>query len=245
MEPTPAKQPCYLRSAGSPAFARYCKEVYGESLNQYGTADIAQLTLLLDTLALTPGSRVLDAGCGTGETTAWLCRQSAAHFTGFDKSEQAIGHARTIGAPANGRLDFQVADMDALEFPAASFDAVIAVESLYFPKDLAATIGAMKNLLRPGGCMGLFFTHVAETKAGPAETKLGVALAANDLHHTAHDLTESDRRFWQRSRETAEAMLSEFEAEGNADLLHLGETTAVLGMIEKCGHARYLYDVRA
>jgi hypothetical protein len=129
--------------------------------------------------------------------------------------------------------------------PPASLDAVIAIESLYFPKNLTAAIGQFKALLRAGGRMGLFFTHIGPSApASPADTKLGQALQANGLPFKAHDLTESDRRFWQRSKETAEAMLPEFEAEDNADLLHLGETTAVLSMIANGGHARYLYQVQ-
>ena len=61
-----AKKPCYLRSEQSPSFIRYCERVYGTMLNQFGTADMEQLTLLLDVLRLPPGSTVLDAGCGTG-----------------------------------------------------------------------------------------------------------------------------------------------------------------------------------
>src|SRR5207247_1007492 len=102
------------------------------------------------------------------------------------------------------------------------FDAVIAIESLYFPKDLAGTIGQFKSLLRARGRMGLFFTHVGPSgPASPEETKLGQALQANGLRFDAHDLTDADRRFWHRSKEVAEALLPEFEAEGNADLLHL------------------------
>jgi hypothetical protein len=42
----------------------------------------------------------------------------------------------------------------------------------------------------------------------------------------------------------AEALRAELEAEGNFDLAHLGETTAVLDLIGKGGHARYLFHGR-
>lgn len=243
----PVKEPCYLRSERSAAFARFCERVYGRSLNQYGTADMAQLDLLVDVLELRADRHALDAGCGTGLTTRYLAARTGAAFTGIDSSEPAIRRAgeHAIATP-ECRLTFLVQNMDALDVPAASFDAVIAIESLYFPKDLPATIGGFKRLLRPGGRMGLFYTHFggAGATSDPAGTKLGQALHANQLAFHAHDLTEADRRFWQRCADAAGALQADFDAEGNADLLHAGETTAVLDLIRKGGHSRHLYAVR-
>ena len=246
MEPEAATpEPCFLRSERSPAFARYCERVYGRMLNQYGTADMEQLDLLVRVLGLGPGSRALDAGCGTGITTAYLAETTGADFTGIDSSEVAIRRARQLAEAGPHRLRFEVGTMDALGLPAASFDAVIAIESLYFPKDLPGTIGQFKILLRPGGQMGLFFTHLGPASAvSPDQTKLGQALQANGIAFQAHALTDQDRRFWQRSRDAAEALRAEFDAEGNFDLAHLGETTAVLDLIGKGGHARHLYHAR-
>lgn len=243
----PAKDACFLRSERSPAFARFCARVYGRSLNQYGTADMAQLELLVDVLALHADRHVLDAGCGTGHTTAWLAERTGAAFTGLDTQVAAIRRALECAAAApDRRLTFLVGTMDAIDLPAASFDAVVAIESLYFPKDLAVTIGQFKRLLRPGGRMGLFYTHFGGAGAipDPAATKLGLALQANQLEFNAHDLTDADRRFWQRCAEAAADLHDAFDAEGNVDLLHAGETAAVLDMIAKGGHARYLYEVR-
>jgi cyclopropane fatty-acyl-phospholipid synthase-like methyltransferase len=241
-----AKESCYLRSERSPAFIQYCERVYGRMLNQYGTADMTQLELLACVLALDAGQDVLDAGCGTGQTTMYLAERTGGRFTGIDRHEAAIRRAReVVSTSAQGRVTFEVQDMDALDMP-ASFDAVIAIESLYFPKDLTATIGQFKKSLRPGGQMGLFFTYFGDARASvdPGETKLGHALQANALSFTVHDLTDSDRQFWQRSKASADALRDAFDAEGNADLMHYGETTAVLDLIDKGGHARYLYHVR-
>src|SRR5512143_3487701 len=129
MQAEVAKEPCYLRSARSPAFAMYCERVYGKALNQYGTADMEQLDLLLAVLQLTEKSRVLDAGCGTGEPTRYLAARSGAIFTGIDKSEAAIRRANeSVGHSL--RVGFRVADMDALHLEPGTFDAVIAVEAL-------------------------------------------------------------------------------------------------------------------
>jgi hypothetical protein len=53
--------------------------------------------------------------------------------------------------------------MDALDFPLGSFDAVVVIDSLYSCKDLTATIGQFLRILRTGGQMGLFYTHIVES----------------------------------------------------------------------------------
>ncbi len=242
-----AKDRCYLRSERSPAFIRYCERVYGAMLNQYGTADIEQLTLMLDVLRLCPGSHVLDAGCGTGHTTRYLAEKSEARFVGIDAAEPAIGRAQQLEAAGAERLAFKIGTMDALDFSPSSFDAVIAIESLYFCKDLILTIAQFQKILRTGGQMALFYTHIADSTGdslAAADTKLGAALRANGIAFDAHDLSESDRRFWKLSKQVAEELWAEFEVEGNADLMHLSETNALLDLIQKGRHARYLYHAR-
>jgi SAM-dependent methyltransferase len=244
---SPAKDPCFLRSERSPAFARFCERVYGKMLNQYGTADVDQLDLLLKVLALNAGSHALDVGCGTGSTTQYLSDQCGAKFTGIDISEPCIRRALELAQVSSGRLTFRVGTMDALDFPPASFDAVIAIESLYFPKDLAGAISQFKTVLRTGGQMALFYTHIAAAPGGavgPGDTKLAAALQNSGIEFNAHDLSVSDRRFWQRSKQAAEELRADFEAEGNDDLTHQGETDAVLELIRQGRHARYLYHVQ-
>ncbi len=242
-----AKQPCYLRSEQSPAFMHYCERVYGAMLNQYGTADMEQLHLMLDVLRLRPGSHVLDAGCGTGHTTRYLTERSQARFVGIDTAEPAIGRGQELAAANPERLTFKVGTMDALDFSPISFDAVIAIESLYFCKDLTSTIGQFQKILRPGGQMALFYTHIADSPADgltAGDAKPGTALRANGIAFDVYDLSESDRRFWKRSKDVAEELRTEFETEGNADLMHLNETDALLDLIQKGRHARYLYHAR-
>ena len=242
-----AKTPCYLRSEQSPVFIRYCERVYGAMLNQFGTADMEQLTLLLEVLRLRPGSHVLDAGCGTGATTRYLSGKSGARFIGIDIAEPAIARAKELATANPDQLDFKVGTMDAMDFSPGSFDAVVVIDSLYFCKDLTATIGQFLRILRAGGQMGLFYTHIvesSESSLAASDTKLGAALRANGVAFDVHELSESDRHFWQRSKDVAEDMRVDFEAEGNADLMHLGETDAVLDLIAKGRHARYLYHAR-
>jgi ubiquinone/menaquinone biosynthesis C-methylase UbiE len=243
---SPTKEPCFLRSERSPAFTRFCERVHGKMLNQYGSADMEQLELLVKVLSLKPGSEVLDAGCGMGNTTQYLSQETGAKFTGLDISAPSIHRALEL-AKGSDLLTFTVGTMDALDFPPSSFDAVIAIESLYFPKNLARAIGQFKTVLRSSGQMALFYTHITEAPGaavGPADTKLATALRACDIQFDTYDLRESDHQFWRRSKEAAEELRSDFEAEGNGDLAHLDETNAVLNFIREGRHARYLYHAQ-
>jgi SAM-dependent methyltransferase len=108
-------------------------------------------------------AHVLDLGCGNGIPTARLL---AEHHTviGVDLSEVQIARARRL-VP---RAEFVVADMSLLDFPPASFDAVVSFFAIiHVPLDeqpsLFARIG---RWLRPGGVFLGTLGHTAWTGTG-------------------------------------------------------------------------------
>jgi SAM-dependent methyltransferase len=95
-----------------------------------------------------PGSDVLDLGCGAGiPMTAALAEGRA--VTGVDLSSTQLAMARRNVPGAT----FLQADMTALTFEPASFDAVVAFYSLtHVPRDeQAELLGHIRSWLRPGG----------------------------------------------------------------------------------------------
>jgi ubiquinone/menaquinone biosynthesis C-methylase UbiE len=95
-----------------------------------------------------PGADVLELGCGAGiPMTAALAE--GRRVTGVDISATQIDLARR-NVPA---ATFTQADMTALEFPAASFDAVTAFYSLtHVPRDeQGPLLEHVARWLRPGG----------------------------------------------------------------------------------------------
>ncbi len=46
----------------SPAYAEFCRQLYGMDLGQQGFSDMEQLHALLDAVQLRPGERALDIG---------------------------------------------------------------------------------------------------------------------------------------------------------------------------------------
>ena len=96
-----------------------------------------------------PGELVLDAGCGDGETLAWL-RDEGARAVGVDVTPAMAAHCRRRG--------FAVAIQDMQRLGVQSrFDWVLCVGSLEFVLDPAATIAGFASCLRPGGRLGLLY----------------------------------------------------------------------------------------
>ena len=122
--------------------------------------------------------RVLDIGCGTGQTTRDAARAAAdGQALGLDLSGQLIALARRLAAEhgiANAR--FEQADAQIHPFPAASFDVAISRTGTMFFADPAAAFSNIARALRPGGRLALLVWQGPQANEWIRE--LGGALAA-------------------------------------------------------------------
>jgi O-methyltransferase/aklanonic acid methyltransferase len=119
---------------------------------------------LVALLALRPGERVLDAGCGRG---ACLLPAAEAIGSGGSAAGSAIGidgsarMVELVTAEAHRRglsnVYAMVGDAEAPEFDAESFDAVLSGFVLRLLPDPGAALRAYLRLLRPGGRLGVTF----------------------------------------------------------------------------------------
>ncbi|MCU0772835.1 MAG: class I SAM-dependent methyltransferase [Verrucomicrobia bacterium] len=96
----------------------------------------------------TPASRLLDAGCGTGVSTAWLQRYRPQIF-GIDFSNTYIQQARERGD------FFGVMDITRLAFPNGSFDMVCSADALEHVPQLRKALQEVDRVLKPGGVLVL------------------------------------------------------------------------------------------
>ncbi|MEV4456053.1 methyltransferase domain-containing protein [Microbispora sp. NPDC049633] len=110
-----------------------------------------------DTLGLRPGEHLLDAGCGPGATAVFLARTYGVRVTGVTVSRFEIdtARARVSDAGVGDLVRVEYGDYAALPYPDASFDAVLALESLQNAADLDRVLGELHRVLRPGGRLTL------------------------------------------------------------------------------------------
>jgi ubiquinone/menaquinone biosynthesis C-methylase UbiE len=128
---------------------------------------------LFDRLALTPGLRVLELGCGTGKL--WqdnLDRVPAGlRLRLTDLSEGMLAQARDALTPVTGfAVELGRADAAAVPFADAAFDRVVASHMLYHVADIPAALAESRRVLAPGG---LFVaTTVGESSFGELKQQL-------------------------------------------------------------------------
>lgn len=115
---------------------------------------------------ITSTTRVLDAGCGPGRNMTFLLR-AGVEVSGIDADAAAVTAARAqalaIGGTAaaarivEGRLD-------ALPWPEASFDVVVASAVLHFARDEAHFLAMVHELWRVLAPGGILFCRLASTE---------------------------------------------------------------------------------
>jgi 2-polyprenyl-3-methyl-5-hydroxy-6-metoxy-1,4-benzoquinol methylase len=101
---------------------------------------------LVNALALPPGARILDVGCGSGWLSEWLARFGY-DVTGLDISPALVEISR---ARLAGGARFVVHDVEAAPL-GEQFDAAVCYDSLHHFADERAVMRHLAAMLRPGG----------------------------------------------------------------------------------------------
>ncbi len=245
-------QKFYPAAYVSATHSHLCERVFGKDLCQEGMVDMPALTDLLARLDLKSGDHVLDLGCGAGAIAEYISDHTGARVTGLDYAAPAIALAQERTADKRSRLTFLTGDMNALELPESSFDAVISLDTLYWVADLADTLSQIVRAIKPAGQMGIFMVqnlvdgdprNILEAD----NTKLAQALSRLNLAYDSYDYTTRNAEFWRRILEAATALRDRFEAEGNgfiaASLIQEAEEEFLPAVRAKT-LTRYLYHVR-
>ena len=122
------------------------------SANALAADRVADIDRIWRALALQPGARLLDVGCGSGQFALEFAERGAL-VMGIDLSPDMIRlaqvNAEHLAPPA--AVTWAVGSVDQLPLPTGSMDAVHARMVLPFVPDVPAALREFRRVLRPGG----------------------------------------------------------------------------------------------
>lgn len=130
------------------------KILLGDSFHPGGLLLTERLGTLVN---LTRESRVLDVASGPGTSALFLAERFGCEVVGVDYSPQNVERANELAANKNlgSRVHFELGDAERLQFPDASFDAVICECAFCTFPDKSSAASEFARVLRPDGHVGI------------------------------------------------------------------------------------------
>jgi ubiquinone/menaquinone biosynthesis C-methylase UbiE len=157
-------------------------ERFAKRLEFRGTdpAFVAYREAYLAAMDLPPAAAVLDVGCGTGVVARALAARDgfAGTVTGVDLSPEFIAVAGRLAREEGvaERVELLVGDAHDLDFPTASFDAVVAHTLVSHVRDPLAVLGEAARVVRPGGSVAVFDGDYASLTFSSSDHELGARM---------------------------------------------------------------------
>ena len=109
----------------------------------------------LDWLAVPPGLRWIDVGCGSGAFSELVVERCApAEVQGIDPSEGQLAFARK--RPAARLAEFRLGNATQLPFPDHRFDAAVMALVIFFLPDPAQGVAEMARVVSAGGLVAAY-----------------------------------------------------------------------------------------
>ncbi|UQA58979.1 SAM-dependent methyltransferase [Polyangium aurulentum] len=176
----------------------YATGVFHRPDEDLETAQRRKFARIQAKLAIQPGERVLDVGCGWGSNLLYLAEHTGGHFFGITLSErqrdEALRRARASGV--EDRVRIEVRHVEDLALEPASFDAILFSGSIVHMHNREAVHGMVGRLLKPSG-----------------------RLLISDCYYPAES---------RGDRESSATQYIFVEALGYCRLLHLGEELSLI-----------------
>lgn len=107
--------------------------------------------------------RVLEMGVGTGKNIRYY--PEGRDIVAMDISEKMLGHAQRRADRFGSRVKLELGDAQALSYPDASFDVVVATFLFCSVPDPVLGLAEARRVLKPGGQL-LLLEHVLSRRAG-------------------------------------------------------------------------------
>lgn len=99
---------------------------------------------------ITPGMRVLDVACGTGNL-AIPAAKTGAHVTGVDIAPNLLEQARARAQREGVQVQFDEGDAEHLPYPDAAFDLIVSMCGAMFAPRPTRVAAELVRVCRPGG----------------------------------------------------------------------------------------------
>jgi SAM-dependent methyltransferase len=123
---------------------------YSDKLRLFNSFAEPELRRLIAGMELSPGMRVLDAGCGTGEALPWLLDavKPSGKVLGIDLARAHVEAARRW---AGADIEVAQSDLSSGDLTPASFDFIWCVNTVNHLRDPIQGVRRLASFLRPGG----------------------------------------------------------------------------------------------
>ncbi len=150
----------------------YSCAVWDSPATGLDAAQEAKLDLVCRKLALRPGARLLDVGCGWGSLALHAAQRYGADVVGvtISAAQAALARERVAAAGLADRVEIRVQDYR--DVPDGPFDAIssIGMAEHVGADGMPAYVAALRDLLRPGGRL---LNHAIAQNAGDPRSRRG------------------------------------------------------------------------
>jgi len=142
----------------------------------------------LPSLGIAASDRVLDVGCGGGLAVKMIgALTPQGSVAAIDHSPAMVAQATSVNRRLvrDGRAELQVASVEDLPFPDASFDKATAVETFIFWDEPVRGLREIHRVLKPGGTLAIILEA-----SGDSPNRAALEASAELLRYTLYSGSE-------------------------------------------------------